>query len=103
MQDEITYPWISNFMSTIYRAFVYLSMLGLKLTHFSKRGPRYPPNRTFIKFLFDSYLLVWSHELPTLKPLVHIYDNVTSVPRHLILSADLLSRELVHKHNAENI
>ena len=47
--DEITYPFLNCwslgmdewFHLTLYQAYDYLSMMGLKLNHVSKRGPRY--------------------------------------------------------------
>ena len=44
------WEWISNFIS-LYNGCNYLSMLGLKLIHVSKRGPRF----TFCGFLFQNY------------------------------------------------
>ena len=49
--DEIIYlEWISKFHPTLYLACDYVFMMGLNLTHISKRSPtmeRYHPNMTW--------------------------------------------------------
>ena len=72
--DEITYPflnfngttvevyeWISNFVLHIRMGAITLSMLGLKLNHVSKRGPRYAGRTRSTPCL----LLSWLPSSPT--------------------------------------
>ena len=56
--DEITYPFL-NFHPTFYNGCNYLSMLGLKLNHVIKRGPRrYETTAISLWFIFTWYYFI---------------------------------------------
>ena len=72
--------WMNTqFHHTLHRACDYLPMLGLNLTHVSKRGPRYNRNNLFITFWFLSQISVNNNRMDS------VFKFVMKLNRSFIL------------------